>query len=152
MCINILQNISNFSRYGKELRCPNIQCKYNLFLGHEELLKGKRIVLLEAGPRKSFTLRDTYNNRTCTLSPASIDLFQSEYYHTNSRRLYYTGIAPDKTLFSTKKELIFSYFFTKAWCRYSFKVLLIITYNIIMFLWRSKKNVMWLLPLTWSYV
>lgn len=45
-------------------------------LGHEELLKQKRILLLEAGPKKEFRLRETYNNRTCTLSPASTQLFQ----------------------------------------------------------------------------
>ena len=47
--------------------------------GQEDMLKQKRIILLEAGPRQNFTLKETYNNRTCTLSPASIALFNSQY-------------------------------------------------------------------------
>ncbi|XP_052770148.1 ubiquinone biosynthesis monooxygenase COQ6, mitochondrial-like [Mya arenaria] len=45
-------------------------------LGHESLLQNKKIVLLEAAPKKKFTLTENYGNRTCTLSPGSIALFE----------------------------------------------------------------------------
>ncbi|KAH3852894.1 ubiquinone biosynthesis monooxygenase COQ6, mitochondrial-like [Dreissena polymorpha] len=45
-------------------------------LGHESLLQNRRIVLLEAAPKKGFSLTEKYGNRTCTLSPASVSLFE----------------------------------------------------------------------------
>lgn len=46
-------------------------------LGHEELLKEKKIVLLESAPKKTFTLSDMFSNRTCAISPSSVDLLSS---------------------------------------------------------------------------
>ncbi|KAL3873135.1 hypothetical protein ACJMK2_036289 [Sinanodonta woodiana] len=46
-------------------------------LGHEELLKHKRVILLEAAPKREFKLPETFSNRTCTLSLATIKLLNS---------------------------------------------------------------------------
>ncbi|XP_060074577.1 ubiquinone biosynthesis monooxygenase COQ6, mitochondrial-like [Ylistrum balloti] len=46
-------------------------------LGHEELLKDKKIVLLEAASKKNYTVPDTFSNRTCAISPSSVDLLNS---------------------------------------------------------------------------
>ncbi|XP_045167688.1 ubiquinone biosynthesis monooxygenase COQ6, mitochondrial-like [Mercenaria mercenaria] len=45
-------------------------------LGHESLLQNKKIVLLEAAPKKTLILSESYGNRTCTLSPATIQLLE----------------------------------------------------------------------------
>ncbi|XP_060572224.1 ubiquinone biosynthesis monooxygenase COQ6, mitochondrial-like [Ruditapes philippinarum] len=45
-------------------------------LGHESILQNKRIVLLEAAPKKTLILSESYGNRTCTLSPATVQLFE----------------------------------------------------------------------------
>ncbi|KAL4238735.1 putative ubiquinone biosynthesis monooxygenase [Mactra antiquata] len=45
-------------------------------LGHESVLQNKKIILLEAAPQKQFKLTEKLSNRTCTLSPASIQLFE----------------------------------------------------------------------------
>ncbi|XP_069118541.1 ubiquinone biosynthesis monooxygenase COQ6, mitochondrial-like [Argopecten irradians] len=46
-------------------------------LGHEELLKDKKIVLLEAAAKKSYSVPETFSNRTCAISPSSVDLLNS---------------------------------------------------------------------------
>jgi hypothetical protein len=49
--------------------------------GHESILQNKRIVLLEAAPKKTLILSESYGNRTCTLSPATVQLFESKTIH-----------------------------------------------------------------------
>lgn len=44
-------------------------------LGKEEFLKHKKIVLLESAPEKKYVLPETFSNRTCALSPATVKLF-----------------------------------------------------------------------------
>ncbi|KAK3092587.1 hypothetical protein FSP39_004671 [Pinctada imbricata] len=46
-------------------------------LGNEPHLADKRIVLLESAPKKEFTLPENYSNRTCTVSPSTVNLLNS---------------------------------------------------------------------------
>ena len=63
---------------------------------------------------------------------------------------------PDKALFLTQNQQHFSYFFKKkTCCGYSLEVPHQGTYNKYpqhMFLWRKKKNIVWIPPPIWSYL
>ena len=49
------------------------------FLGHDIHFRDKKILLLEAGPKKVLEkLSDTYSNRVSSISPGSATLLSSE--------------------------------------------------------------------------
>ena len=49
-------------------------------LGHEPMFEGKKVLLLEAGPKQNFDqpLPDKFFNRTCSLNAGSVSLLRSE--------------------------------------------------------------------------
>ena len=48
---------------------------WGFFSGKEDFLRDKKIVLLESSPDKKYVLSESYSNRTCAISPATVSLF-----------------------------------------------------------------------------
>ena len=51
-----------------------------LSVGHEPMFEGKKVMLLEAGPKQTFEdpLPEKFYNRTCAISAGSVSLLSSE--------------------------------------------------------------------------